>query len=76
MRQRKYVRLMRRGDGIEKEESEGGVDSGVLTTRGLDERIRILQTEHDGPDVLPWRFGVDVPRAILFGVHAGIGYLL
>ena len=49
---------------------------GILTTRGLDESIRILQADRDTPDILPWRFGVDLPRACLFTVHAGIGYLL
>lgn len=51
-------------------------DGGILTTRGLDERIRVLQADRDTPAVLPWRFGVDLPRACLFTVHAGIGYLL
>ena len=51
-------------------------ESAVLTTRGVDERIRVLQAESHGPDVRPWRVGVDVPRAVLFTVHAGIGYLL
>ena len=76
-RQRKYVRVMGRDSMVERQdefaEKAGG---GVLTTRGLDERIRILQADRDGPNVMPWRFGVDIPRACLFTLHAGIGYLL
>lgn len=75
--QRKYVQVMGKENSPEArydvaEKAEGG----VLTTRGLDERIRVLQRERDGPHVLPWRVGVDIPRACLFTVHAGIGYLL
>lgn len=76
-KQRKYVRLMSKENYLERHEGyDEKVESGVLTTRGLDERIRVLQAEQHGPDVLPWRFGIDVPRAVLFTVHAGIGYLL
>jgi hypothetical protein len=62
---------MKRQDGLS--EKAGG---GILTTCGLDERIRILQADRDTPGILPWRLGVDLPRACLFTVHAGIGYLL
>ena len=75
--QRRYVRLMGRENVVERHRDyEEKGESGVLTTRGVDERIRVLQAESQGPDVLPWRFGVDLPRAVLFTVHAGIGYLL
>lgn len=68
---------MKEESGMEKEEEVWEtVEGGVLATRHLDDRIRILQTEHDGPGVLPWRFRTDVPRAALFGIHSGIGYLL
>lgn len=75
--QRKYVRLMGRDGVVERQDGLGEkADGAVLTTRGVDERIRIVQADRTGPHVLPWRFGVDVPRACLFTVHAGIGYLL
>jgi hypothetical protein len=76
-RQRKYVRVMGRDCVVESQDDFAEkAEGGVLTTRGVDERIRVLQAGRDGPDVLPWRFGVDIPRACLFTVHAGIGYLL
>ena len=62
---------MERQDGFSEK-----ADGGILTTRGLDERVRILQADRDSPGILPWRLGVDLPRACLFTVHAGIGYLL
>ena len=56
---------------------EEKAESGVLTMRGVDEKIRVLQAEHQGAgSILPWRFKVDAPRAALFAMHAGIGYLL
>ena len=75
--QRRYVRAMGKESVIERQDDIAEkADGGILTTRGLDERIRVLQADRDTPNTLPWRFGVDLPRAGLFTVRAGIGYLL
>lgn len=48
----------------------------TLTTQGVDERVRVLRTSRRGVETQPWRFSTDLPRACLFTVQAGIGYLL
>jgi len=47
---------------------------GVLTTNGVEENVRIVHEPISG--VQPWRFSVDLPRAILVTVMGGVGYLL
>jgi solute carrier family 31 (copper transporter), member 1 len=56
---------------------QSDVDSlkqGVLTVNGVDENIRVLQKPASGPQ--PWRLSVDLPRAALVTIIAGVGYLL
>lgn len=51
-------------------------DEAVLTTRGLDESVRVLRTPRRDMQSTPWRFSTDLPRACIFTVQAGVGYLL
>lgn len=51
-------------------------DEAVLTTRGMDEKVRVLRTKARGLEGAPWRFSTDLPRACIFTVQAGVGYLL
>jgi copper transporter 1 len=48
--------------------------SGILTTNGLQENVRVVEapTRH----VQPFRFSVDLPRAAIMTLAAGVGYLL
>ncbi|KAJ4317523.1 hypothetical protein N0V94_004899 [Neodidymelliopsis sp. IMI 364377] len=48
--------------------------TGILTTNGMQEDVRIVSAPVKL--VQPWRFSVDLPRAGLMTVAAGIGYLL
>ncbi|KAF2172969.1 hypothetical protein M409DRAFT_62610 [Zasmidium cellare ATCC 36951] len=49
----------------------------TLTTNGLDESVRVVRTARNrGMEVVPWRFSTDLPRAGIFFVQAGVGYLL
>lgn len=48
--------------------------TGVLTANGLEENVRIV--EAPVKHVQPFRFGVDLPRAVIMTVAAGVGYLL
>ncbi|KAF2206648.1 hypothetical protein CERZMDRAFT_52775 [Cercospora zeae-maydis SCOH1-5] len=50
-------------------------DYATLTMRGLDENVRVLQAPHR-VQATPWRFSTDLPRACIFTVQAGVGYLL
>jgi hypothetical protein len=52
-------------------------DEATLTVRGLDERVKVIRTPtHTGMQITPWRLSTDLPRACIFTVQAGVGYLL
>lgn len=51
-------------------------EEAVLTTRGVDERVRVLRVSRRGVETQPWRFSTDLPRAAVFTVLAGVGYLM
>ncbi|EMC94691.1 hypothetical protein BAUCODRAFT_73194 [Baudoinia panamericana UAMH 10762] len=52
------------------------VDQAVLTANGLDERVKVVRSARRGLEVTPWRYSTDLPRACIFTVQAGVGYLL
>ena len=52
-------------------------DEATLTVRGMDERVKVIRTPTQaGLQITPWRFTTDLPRACIFTVQAGVGYLL
>lgn len=58
-------------------ETGGGSEGRYVTLRsaeGIEERVRVVQSSE--LSVLPWSFGVDVPRAIMSFIIAGVSYLL
>jgi len=50
-------------------------ESGVLTSRGVDENV-VISTQAKSREGTPWRLSVDLPRALIHVVQAGVGYLL
>ncbi|KAF2773566.1 Ctr copper transporter [Teratosphaeria nubilosa] len=48
----------------------------TLTTRGLNERVKVIRSPRHTVQAVPWRFTTDLPRACIFTVQAGLGYLL
>lgn len=54
-------------------ESDG---TGVLTARGVDETVRIIQAKSRSKERTPWRLSTDLPRSLMFLVQSGVGYLL
>jgi len=56
-----------------KEKSE---QQAVLTSRGLDEKVRIITANSRSKETTPWRISTDVPRACVYTLQAGLGYLL
>ena len=46
----------------------------LITERGPEEHVRVLKS--NSRPVLPWRFSVDLPRAVYSTVVVGISYLL
>ena len=56
-----------------KEKSE---QHAILTSRGLDEKVRVITAKSRSKETTPWRISTDVPRACVFTLQAGLGYLL
>lgn len=54
--------------------NDGNSMTGILTTNGVQEDVRIVSAplQH----IQPWRFSVDLPRALLMTVATAVGYLL
>ena len=48
--------------------------SGILTTNGMQEDVRVVTAPVKM--IQPWRFSVDLPRAVLMMIATGVGYLL
>jgi len=74
-RNRRYVKVQGRGTEGDKIESNRETKSGaVLTVNGVEEDVKVVTG--DAPSPLPFRLSVDLPRATLVTVMAGVGYLL
>ena len=77
---RRYVVIA--GETTEQREKQFGfgdaekTEEATLTGRGVEERVRVLRTSRRGVETQPWRFSTDLPRACVFTVQAGVGYLL
>ncbi|KAF1962809.1 Ctr copper transporter-like protein [Byssothecium circinans] len=71
---RRYVVVAGQQSMEEKAFNDASSTTGVLTTNGLQENVRIVQApvKH----IQPFRFSVDLPRAAIMTVAAGVGYLL
>ncbi|KAI7488465.1 hypothetical protein KC367_g8767 [Hortaea werneckii] len=61
--------LRKAGESSQSEEA-------ILTTNGLEERVRVVKGAGRCLERPPWRFTTDLPRACIFTVQAGVGYLL
>ncbi|RMZ14363.1 hypothetical protein D0862_02055 [Hortaea werneckii] len=55
---------------------ESQSEEAILTTNGLDERVKVVKGAGRCLERPPWRFTTDLPRACIFTVQAGVGYLL
>jgi hypothetical protein len=51
-------------------------DEVVLITHERDERVQTSRISHHSSRSIPWRLGTDLPRACIFVLQAGVGYLL
>ena len=69
---RRYV--VTEGAGVEKIASDANSTTGILTTNGLAENVRVVHAPMR--TIQPWRFSVDLPRAGIMTVIVGVGYLL
>lgn len=66
------------GNGTEAGRIDAGLEAkpaSLVTPQGMDEdHVKLARSLAIGP--IPWRFGVDFPRAALFLCIAGVSYLL
>jgi hypothetical protein len=46
----------------------------LVTSQGVEESVKVVHSISERP--IPWRFSVDLPRALLFLCIAGVSYLL
>jgi len=54
--------------------NDGSSTTGILTANGVEENVRVVTAPVK--TFQPWRFGVDLPRALLTTVTVAVGYLL
>jgi copper transporter 1 len=71
---RRYVVVAGEKAVVDKVADDVSSMTGVLTTKGVEENVRIVSAPVS--HIQPWRFSVDLPRALLMTVAAGVGYLL
>ena len=48
----------------------------TLTVRGAEGKVRVVRQPRKTMESAPWRISTDLPRACLFAIQAGVGYLL
>ena len=71
---RRYVVTADQQTVTDKAFNDANSMTGILTTNGLQENVRIV--EAPARHVQPFRFSVDLPRAVIMTLAAGVGYLL
>ena len=49
-------------------------DASLVTAQGVEESVKVVQ--RTTPVIMPWRFSVDLPRALIFLCITGVSYLL
>ncbi|KAF2810208.1 uncharacterized protein BDZ99DRAFT_570809 [Mytilinidion resinicola] len=71
---RRYVVVADKTPIAERISSDADSKTAVISANGVEEHVVIVQSpiQH----VQPWRFSVDLPRALLYTCIAGVGYLL
>jgi copper transporter 1 len=79
--QRRYIVVRGEQEGDQfPDESEAAKEKSeqqaILTSRGLDERVRVVTAKSRSKETAPWRISTDLPRACIYTLQAGLGYLL
>lgn len=73
---RRYIRVAGEADHEKARNESEREGLATLTARGMDESVRIITSKQFGMNAQPWRLSVDLPRAGIYTVQAGVGYLL
>jgi copper transporter 1 len=71
---RRYVVVAGEKMVTDRASNDGDSMAGILTTNGVQEDVRVVSApvKH----IQPWRFSIDLPRALLMTVATAVGYLL
>lgn len=72
--QRRYVVVADKTPEAEKIRSDEDARTALISANGVEEEVKIVYRPSKGAQ--PWRFSVDLPRAVLVTVMTGLGYLL
>ncbi|KAG9616083.1 Ctr copper transporter, partial [Aureobasidium melanogenum] len=78
---RRYVVVRGEQEGEQSlDESEAAKETSekqaILTSRGLDEKVRVITATSRSKETTPWRITTELPRACVYTLQAGLGYLL
>lgn len=61
----------------EDDRNNNNENNATLTLRGVREQVKVIRTPtQHGIQVAPWKLDTDLPRACVFTVQHGVGYLL
>lgn len=72
---RRYVVVSGQTPESERVKENPNANTGsLITAQGVEENVKIIHKSANSP--IPWRFSVDIPRAILVMIISGVGYLL
>jgi copper transporter 1 len=71
---RRYVVVAGEKAVADRASSDGDSVTGILTTNGVQEDVRVVSAPVKHTQ--PWRFSVDLPRAVLMTAASAVGYLL
>lgn len=71
---RRYIVVADKQPISERLQTDPDLKSGVLTVNGVEESIKVVTNGVQGP--VPFRLSQDVPRAAMYTVIVGVGYLL
>jgi copper transporter 1 len=71
---RRYVVVAGEKTISDRASNDGSSITGILTSNGVQEDVRIVSAPVKHTQ--PWRFSVDLPRALLMTIATAVGYLL
>jgi copper transporter 1 len=71
---RRYIMVAGKGPLSEKLSADADSTTGVLSANGVEENVKMIR--HQGHGIAPWRFSVDLPRALFSTVISGVAFLL
>lgn len=74
-RNRRYIVVKGRTPEAERiQDDPNAKDQALLTAQGVEEKVKVVRAPSDA--AIPFRLSVDVPRAFLSLIIAGVAYLL